>query len=50
MSAIELTAEEKSYIVKLLKEHVDYYRLLSSASNRAKYKMLERLMGKLRAG
>jgi hypothetical protein len=50
----ELSVEEAKYVVKVLKEHLEYYRLLAgsskcTAANRAKREMLEGLWVKLQA-
>jgi hypothetical protein len=49
---VELTPEEAGYVLGLLKEHLEYYRLLAgnwkcSEVNRAKHRMLEVLWMKL---
>jgi hypothetical protein len=49
---IELSAEETGYVLGLLKEHLEYYRLLAgnefcSAVHRAKREFLEGLWMKL---
>jgi hypothetical protein len=48
----ELNPEERAYLLRLLKEHLEYFRLLAanpkcSDANRAKYRMLETLWQKL---
>jgi len=49
---IELSPEERTYLRKLLKEHLDYFRTLAgsakcTAPSRAKAQMLEALWAKL---
>jgi hypothetical protein len=49
---VELTPEEAGYVFWLLKEHLEYYRLLvgngqCTEANRAKHRMLEVLWMKL---
>jgi hypothetical protein len=49
---VELTPEEAGYVLGLLKEHLEYYRLLAgklncSEANRARHRMLEVLWVKL---
>jgi hypothetical protein len=52
MSALELSHEEAGYIRALLKEHLEYYRLLAgnprcSKKHRALHQLCEKLMLKL---
>lgn len=47
MTAVKLSPEEVDYILGLLKEHLNYYRLLDSDKHRKKREMLERLWAKL---
>jgi hypothetical protein len=49
---VELTSEEARYVVGILKEHLEYYRLLAgngncSEINRGRHRMLEGLWVKL---
>jgi hypothetical protein len=49
---VELTPEEAGYVLGLLKEHLEYYRLLAGSlkcteANLAKHRMLEGLWMKL---
>jgi hypothetical protein len=51
-TGVELTPEEAGYVLGLLKEHVEYYRLLAgnlkcSEANRARWEFLEGLWVKL---
>jgi hypothetical protein len=49
---LELSVAEVGYVVRLLKEHVEYYRVLAgngncSAQNRVRWELVENLWRKL---
>lgn len=54
INPIVLSVDEKQFLLRFLKEHLDYYRILSgstkvSPGNRDKAKFIETLYGKLTA-
>lgn len=47
LKGAQLSAEEVAYILGILKEHLNYYRLLDSDKHRKKRALLEGLWAKL---